>query len=68
MCTVCRELLLHLNICSEKPVISCKVQYSFSEETESIVTVSVLRVIYNMKNVFRVVFLSCTFEKKLPLH
>lgn len=42
MCAVClsHELVLHLNICSEKPVISCKVQYSFSEETESIVTVS----------------------------
>ena len=49
-CIVClsHELVLHLNICSEKPVISCKIQYSFSDETESIVTVSVLHVIYNM--------------------
>jgi len=65
-CIVClsHELVLHLNICSEKPVISCKIQYSFSDETESIVTVSVLHVIYNMKNVFRAVSLTWAFGKK----
>lgn len=33
MYTVCfsHELILHLNVCTEKHVISCKVWYSFSD-------------------------------------
>lgn len=33
MYTVCfsHELILRLNVCTEKPVISCKVRYSFSD-------------------------------------
>lgn len=66
MHTVCfsHELLLHLNVCNEKPVIACEVQYSLPDETQGLSLQPQLHVIYYVKIFFK--WSVCPVQ--LPLH
>lgn len=66
MHTVCfsHELVLHLNVCNEKPVISCEVQYSLPDETQGLSLQPQLHVIYYVKIFFE--WSVCPVQ--LPLH
>lgn len=59
MYTVCfsvRESIPHLNVCTEKPVISDTLQL-FRYETKDLLLQSQCYMLFIMKNIFRVVFL-----------